>query len=521
MKKAFVMALALCMALVVIAGCAKKEESGGSGNAASPSASSPSAAASGDNGDKSEKIKIEMMAASWTGGGWPDNNHPIIQYINDKFNVDLQIQWVPNANFAEKLNVVSASGQMPDAIRVDSGMFLKWVDEGVFLDLKPYLSEYPTLQNVAKPEEWAILNPKDKYYGIPIYETAQNSVYVREDWMNNLGLPMPGPDEFSVDKFYEIAKAFTTQDPDKNGKPDTFGFSALGNSLQMGNPTLLAAFGIANGWKEENGQLVPMQTQTAEWTAYLNFMKKAYDEGVLDKDFITNTNFNEKYAQGKVGFALDMHYQFSQQTNEKLQAIAPGAKFAELSPPIGAGGVRGTRTPTSGMLKLVLSNDMDEKKRERMLEILDWWVSPEGEDILKNGIEGIHYQKNADGSYEMTDALKAEGQGRQSLLWNWMLRGNTNTFNIYKWNDPEWATGMEQSIENARKYPYKNASDGYLSASDTFTKQGKVLDDKFLQAVLEIIAGRKPVESINDAVAEWKKNGGDKIVAEVNAAYQE
>jgi len=152
--------------------------------------------------------------------------------------------------------------------------------------------------------------------------------------------------------------------------------------------------------------------------------------------------------------------------------------------------------------------------------VLDWWVSPEGEDILKNGIEGVHYQKKADGSYEMTDALKAEGQGRQSLLWNWMLRGNTNTFNIYKWSEPQWATGMEKSIENARQYPYKNASDGYLNASDTFTKQGKALDDKFLQTVLEIISGKKPVESINDAVNDWKKNGGDKIVEEVNAAYK-
>ncbi|SDD40976.1 putative aldouronate transport system substrate-binding protein [Paenibacillus sp. UNCCL117] len=510
MKKAVIVMSALSLTLVLASGCQPKTESADS---------KPNATSSAPD-STSEKIKIEMMAASWTGGGWPDNNHPIIQYINKKFNVDLQIQWVPNANFAEKLNVVSASGKMPDAIRVDSGMFLKWVDEGVFLDLQPYLSKYPVLQSIAKPEEWAILNPKDKIYGIPIYETAQNSLYVRADWMENLGLPLPDATAFTIDKFYEIAKAFTTQDPDKNGKHDTFGFSALGNSLQLGDPQLLAAFGIANGWKEVNGELVPMQAQAKEWTEFLTFMKKAYEEGVLDKDFITNTNFNDKYAQGKVGFAIDMHYQFSQQTNQQLQKIAPNAKFVELSPPIGASGSRGTKTPSSGMLKLVLSKDMDENKRQRMLEILNWWVSPEGEDIIKNGIEGTHYQKKPDGSYEMTDALKAEGEGRQSLLWNWMLRGNSNTYNIYKWSDPIWASEMEKSIKNAKQYPYKNASDGFLSASETFTKQGKTLDDKFLQVVLEIIAGRKPVESINDAVGDWKKNGGDKIIEEVNTAFK-
>lgn len=511
MKKLLFATTAFCLTVVAATGCARNEA--GSGSDASSSAG-------GGPGDHAEKIKIEMMAASWTGGGWPDNNHPVIQYINEKFNVDLQIQWVPNANFAEKLNVVAASGKMPDAIRLDSGMFLKWLNEGVFLDLEPYLSQYPRLQNVSKPEEWALLNPQGKIYGIPIYETAQNNVYVRADWLESLGIPMPNPDEFTIDKFYEIAKAFTTQDPDKNGKDDTFGFSALGNSLQLGDLQLLAAFGLANGWKEENGKLIPMETQTDEWIRFLTFMRKAYEEGVLDKDFITNTNFNTKYAEGKVGFAMDMHYQFSQQTNQQLQSITPNARFVELAPPIGPDGSRGTRTPTSGMLKLVLNKNIDEKKRQRMLEMFDWWVSPEGEDIIKNGIEGVHYRKKPDGTYEMTEALKAEGEGRQSLLWNWMLRGNTNTFNIYKWSDPKWAQGMEQSIENAKKYPYKNASDGYLIASETFTKQGKALSDKFLQSVLEIIAGRKPVESIRDTIDEWKKNGGDKIIEEVNAAYQ-
>lgn len=223
--------------------------------------------ASGENGDKEkEKIKIDMMIASWKGGGWPDNNHPIIKHINEKFNVDLQIQWVPNANFAEKLNVIAASGKLPDVIRMDSpSLYLKWVEQGVFLDLKPHLDEHSSLQSIAKPEEWALLNPKDQIFGIPIYATAQNTIYVREDWLAKLDIPIPTAEEFTIDKFYEIAKAFTTQDPDGNGKNDNFGFSALGNSSLLGIPELFAAFGLANGWKEEGGQLIPMQVQSDEW----------------------------------------------------------------------------------------------------------------------------------------------------------------------------------------------------------------------------------------------------------------
>ena len=468
---------------------------------------------------QTEKIKIEIMAKSWKGGGWPDNYHPIIQYINKKFNVDLQIQWVPNANFAEKMDVVFASGKIPDVMRIDPSIFLKWSKQDAFIDLQPYLSKYPNLQSIAQPDEWSLLNPPGKIYGIPIYETAQNSVYVRSDWLDSLGIPIPADSEFTLDKFYEIAKAFAAQDPDKNGKQDTYGFSALGNSLKLGVPQLEAAFGLANGWKEQNGELVPMQIQAAEWTSFLSFMRKAYDEGVLDPNFLTNRTFNDIYSMGKIGFAIDMHYQFSQQTNQQLQMIEPKGKFIELSPPIGPNGLRGTKTPVSGMTKVVLSKKMDAIKRDRILELFDWWVSPDGEDILKNGIEGVHYERHGDG-YKMTDALAAEGEGRQSLLWNWVLRNQTNTFNIYKWSDPVWAQEMKQSIENAAKYPYKDASEGYSAFSATYMEKGGGLDIRFLQTVLEIIVGKKPVESINDAIAEWRKNGGDQIIMEVNAAYK-
>ncbi|WP_309119743.1 extracellular solute-binding protein [Paenibacillus sp.] len=511
MKKALSTLVALLMVTGIAAGCSSQ-----GGSVPETTDGAPNV----EPGDASEKIKIEMMAASWAGGGWADNNHPTIQYINEKFNVDLQMQWIPNANFYEKLNVIAASGQFPDVIRIDSpGVFMQWAEQGALLDLSSDLSDYPTLQGVATPEEWQLLNPEGRIFGIPIYNTAQNTIYVREDWMKKLGIELPGEDEFTIEKFYEIAKAFTEQDPDGNGQRDTFGFSALGNSSNLGIPELLAAFGIANGWKEQNGELIPMQAQAEEWKKFLSFMNTAYNEGVLDQDFITNTNFNEKYAQGKVGFA-DMHFQFSQNTNKQLQSFIPGAAFVELSPPIGEDGSRGNNTPTSGMIKVVLTKNVDEKKRERILQLFDWWMSPEGEDIIKNGIEGAHYKKNADDSYEMTEALQAEGEGRQSLLWNWVLRSNSNRFNIYKWSDPEWAAKMEQSIVNAKKYPYKNAADEFIVSSPAYTEKGSALNQKFQNTVIEIIAGKKPVDTIDDAIQEWKQGGGDQIIEEINAAYK-
>ena len=42
---------------------------------------------------------------------------------------------------------------------------------------------------------------------------------IRKDWLAKLGLKEPQ----TVDDLYTIAKAFTEQDPDGNGKKDTYG----------------------------------------------------------------------------------------------------------------------------------------------------------------------------------------------------------------------------------------------------------------------------------------------------------
>ena len=102
------MILVMSLVLLSIVGCAStgKEDAG---------------TASGANGERRfQENKDRYDDRFMEGRGWPDNHHPIIKHINEKFNVDLQIQWVPNANFAEKLNVIAASGKLPDIIRMDS-----------------------------------------------------------------------------------------------------------------------------------------------------------------------------------------------------------------------------------------------------------------------------------------------------------------------------------------------------------------------------------------------------------------
>jgi multiple sugar transport system substrate-binding protein len=60
-----------------------------------------------------------------------------------------------------------------------------------------------------------------KYHGVP-WSTQAMVTLIRKDWREKLGKPVPKTWEDLAD----LAKAFTTQDPDGNGKADTYGMLA-------------------------------------------------------------------------------------------------------------------------------------------------------------------------------------------------------------------------------------------------------------------------------------------------------
>ncbi|CAN7357631.1 extracellular solute-binding protein [Paenibacillus sp. LjRoot153] len=505
MKKLLVLcALALTIGSAV--GCSKQDA-----GSASPQKSDGNTATAVD---MSEKLTINWMARSYQGGGWPDDN-PMIQELNKKFNVDIKIQWVPAANYKEKLNVLAASNDFPDVFLVLNPEFNKWKKQGLFLDIQPDLHQYPNLSNIPKDRLYS-LNPKGKLLGLPYYVTeTRDSLSIREDWLKKLNLSAPK----TIDEFYEVAKAFATKDPDGNGQQDTTGFSfyydQTNNTIVDAN-FIMAGFGISNQWKDVNGKLVPYQTQVEEWKKFLTFMNKAYNEGVLDKDFAVNKvrSTVEKFEANKVGFAYLNPNDWKNHVNA-VKKLTPGAVVTAIDPPKGPTGLTGTITYEM-LEKNVINAKIDPKKQQRILKILDYFLSPEGSDFIKNGIEGVHYKKVSDGKYEK---LPAADKDRQNLLNNWVFRPFDPGIQMYKWEDPTYHQMIREMFAANEKSVWRNKGAGL--ESETMTKSGANLNIKFMETVSKIIMGREPVSAIEKASADWLAGGGNKIIEEINKSYTE
>ncbi|MDR9746419.1 extracellular solute-binding protein [Paenibacillus taichungensis] len=459
-----------------------------------------------------EKLTINMAVQYWSGSKWAAD-HPTIQYLNEKFNIDLKLQFINGPEYAEKLKVMAASGNLPDFYRVDPDTYLKWQGEGAFVDLKPLLPNYPNLSEAFPADDPAvtILNPIDKNYGLPeISWLARDTIQVRKDWLEQLGIPVPDEEHFTVDQFYEIAKAFVQEDPDGNNQKDTIGFS-------KDNLALKSAFGLANEWIEKDGQLIPPQMQIEEQKAYLAFMRKAYEEGVLDQDFALrkSSDIEELHKSNKLGlFTYHNNYpDLVRQIKNNFPDSNP--EIVPLAPPIGPEGQRGNLNWTVGTNKQVINAKASKEKQDRILQILDWWVTDEGTTVMKNGIEGIHYVKKEDGSYEVTDRWEPE---MPRYLNSSLFKRPGTDFNLYLWTDEEEMKRNEQYAENVLKYQWPNAAPGIEYYSDTAKTKLANLNLKFEEAASKIIVGRSPIDSIADASAEWLANGGQNIIDEVNEA---
>src|SRR5690625_5275329 len=82
------------------------------------------------------------------------------------------------------------------------------------------------------------------YQGRPL---SRMGIVYRKDWADQLGLEAPT----TTDEVFEMARAFTEDDPNQSGKDDTVGI-ADGDGLYWGAFKLIASwFGTPNNWGEQ------------------------------------------------------------------------------------------------------------------------------------------------------------------------------------------------------------------------------------------------------------------------------
>jgi putative aldouronate transport system substrate-binding protein len=146
----------------------------------------------------------------------------IFKKLQEKTNTELEMTWIPSSTYSDKLSATVASDEMPSVIIVLNQKLpyiVNFVRSGMFWEVGPYLKNYPNLSKM-NPIALDAISIDGKVYGIyRERDLAKDGLMLRKDWLDNLGLKLPK----TLNDFYNVLKAFTNDDPDKNGKKDTVG----------------------------------------------------------------------------------------------------------------------------------------------------------------------------------------------------------------------------------------------------------------------------------------------------------
>lgn len=495
-------------ASVALAGCSTTggggsgASSGGGSAAPSPAAEQPSGggsdgaeAADGAYVDNGERLSVTMMNVFLSNTA-PDENSPIVTETERITNTDLDITYVPFNVYTEKLNVTLTSGEMPQVIMVENPFtttILKGIEAGMFWDLTPYLDEFPNLKNY-DPQILDNLSIGGKYYVVPRPRPlVRLAPIIRKDWLDHVGLAEPT----TVDEFYNLLVAFKEKDPDGNGKHDTYGIMFYENSVPA---DIFAWFGAPNNWKVDADGNFVKDAETAEYKEGLNFVRKLYEEGLLNANFpITVRNEARKdLYNNRVGVSIESidavvpFYYFQQkETKNEYEMTVP--------PP-----VNNTAFAASGHYGGSLISKTSVKTEDELKRVLAFFNRMNSEEARAEFVR-VARENNA---------KPAEEQFNLDDLKNLI----TTDAIVYPVGETDTDLMLSKRMAEYAAVSVPDPSQGLISPTET--EKSEQLKTILQDARTKYILGEIDEAGYDAMIAQWKSAGGEQVAKEYAELYK-
>ncbi|ASA20458.1 extracellular solute-binding protein [Paenibacillus donghaensis] len=516
-KKSFTMLLtALLTFSAMLSGC---------GNSNNEAAADPTTApATGENTTKaaeteapSEKpTEIKIMLPLNTTETPPDTIKAEVEKLT---NTKLTYQFFPADTYEEKLNSSFATGSLPQVTYLkNQTTFIQMkeaIKDGQFWEIGPLLSEFPNL-NKLKPEILNNTKVDGKLYSLYIGRPlARQGIIYRKDWADKLGLQPPA----NTDELLAMAKAFTEQDPDGNGKKDTTGIVDRNELTYGAFKTVSSWFGTPNTWGEVDGKLAPEFT-FQQYTDTMDFFKKIREGGYMNQDFAatSKTDAVNMFTSGKAGLYIGGSMQDIDTLNKDLIKNFPDAVLDTHSMVADKDG-KFAQWMIPGYNNVVLfpkTSVKDEAELKKILTFFDKMMTPEVANLMYWGIEGTHYTVE-DGKAKPTDdkeLIEREVKGyKDSVIGEAETNGMYLSLNVL----PGRIHAEELVLENVKVgVPDPTAA----LDSTTYTEKGVELQQIITDATYKYIYGQIDKAGFDKEVETWKSRGGAQIIEEYNAVYK-
>ncbi|OXS53539.1 hypothetical protein B1A99_29655 [Cohnella sp. CIP 111063] len=517
MKRRALFAIALVTAFaMLLAAC------GGNKSTSEPRASgggaATSSASAGNGGSADAKpLKVSVMTQQ-TAPMPPAPDNEIERLIEQATNTELDVEWVPQAVYTDKLNITLASGDIPDLIFIQdpfSPVFRGAVEQGAFWDLAAYYKDYPNLVNLIDQTAWELTKQVDGgNYGIPRPRPSEGAAFlnIRKDWLDESGLAIPA----TTDDFYQM---LVTVKEKKNIVPFPTGVDQNGLNMGTALGAIESAFtgatwGTNGGWKLADGKL----TNTVflpEQRSAIEYIKKLYDEKLISEDFasIKGDTVKNLFNSGKAAVYHDKAGNMRMYVDELLK-IEPDFKETDFYPILALNGYAPKDPGFNGLISIPKS--VPEDKMKGILKMVDTWMN---DDIFAHqqwGIEGIHHTVQ-DGQ-KVLDTAKMDQDGVSN--YNQIVYVSNPYASMSKDFFAQETQDLYKKIQDDRaamgSVPDYTIGLNSPTANQYMTEINKDMTD----LKVKIILGSAPITAWDDYANKLKEDSNmTKITQELNDAY--
>lgn len=492
------------------------------------------------------------------GMSYEDNSYT--RFLKDDLNIKVVYDWVASSSdYDEKMNLCIGSGTIPEMMNVNATQYRALLKYDMIQPLDQYFEDYASdklkgfVKSGGEELKKCITNDKGEMMAIPapsMMVGEMNEMWIRQDWLDKLGLEAPR----TWDEMVKVAEAFVTQDPDGNGEDDTIGILGPGNSNhindigdnQFGLDPLFCSFqSYPQYWLQDEDGTVKYGSIQPETRTALEKIQKLYTDKLIDPEMLVRSNCQETLLSGKVGIFFGpwwSGYTFADAT------LAGEADWRAYFTPLSEDGNYYTHMPDPTSKYVVVSKSC--KNPEAAFKMISYLVANEhhwtddgitSSDMscadfypLWNGYDNADeievstetLEKYLAGEITMDDVdfsqhklLKSDMEAVKELK-----KEPYDDFSLDKWNlDSDLAkTNLPRLVSLlVGGAPYVN--DKYIPVYNAYSGQTETMQAKWAnlkkmeeETFAKIIMGKADISEFDTFVKNWKSQGGDQILKEIN-----
>lgn len=356
-------------------------------------------------------VDITLWAqATVTESGPPPDDWIVYKILRDELNIDLEYVIIPPAEDGEaKLNAAAAANDLPDLFQITSSTngrdnLHQYYELGLIAPVGDMFAMMPerTKNHYNSQLLIDLVSFDGEVYGLPEPPIIpkREGIVIRQDWLDALGLEAPTTPE----ELLAVATAFTTQDPDGNGKNDTYGIGAFIEGPGVGRRfnMIFGAYGVLDLWNFVDGTASSFQLNVRDPQFYeaMQMMVALTEAGVVDPDWptVSKDEFRARWKQGAFGIMWEDFAALTNKSNyEPFDTNFPEGSWTPLPALTGPGG-EAYYGLNEGNFQIfaVSQRAADEGKKEAIARLLEW-IATDGYYLLGFGEEGVNFNLDENG----------------------------------------------------------------------------------------------------------------------------